>query len=458
MSLIDFAVAAAIFLTFFVFTFNYVMDYLGRQVDVSRLQEMKTVVLDYFRTLFESKGLPENWEETSITEVGLSQDIYRIPILLNETAGLARTNEPIDVSVTLDGDCGSKAWNSTLRVLDENATEIQSEIYDVVYCSNQFVKEAKLLFLANVSANQVGKYYLYFSPEKNISSANYTTDLNYTTYLENSKVRLNVTGEIAEIYNKTCSINIVGGRAFGIVQYNTLTDTTKQTTNTSGTVTTLVNGKLKKVVQINGSADWFWYKVNVTLYAYVGYFIWDSWINETQAVVVNDFKQPEVNLSIPSAGTIAFRNDTGVYTSTGSSGNTSNVSWLIAYDSSTARDSLAIVVKNYTTWNQSGWNNSGVEYSFSRIQNEYDSGSLSITQYQIFDDNPVYVHPFKSTDPRTMIDGFYNRTKNPLSVTVYPKEKLSVLSVAKLKALRTQGYGEIVRMLGGYDFNIEISE
>lgn len=312
------------------------------------------------------------------------------------------------------------------------------------------------MFLANVSANSTAFYFLYFSSDTVISNKNYTTDLIYGNYLENSKIRLNITGEVTDLYNlQTSSSNLLAGRRLGITQYNSTMGGFRETNETSGTKTLLLDSSFKKVVQISGSTEWFDYKINVTLYAYQDYFILRSWTKEKLNILLQDFKNPESSL-YSLFQTIAFRNNSGVFTSSSASGDVYNASWVVPYNSSSV-SSVALIVRNYSAWQEAGWENSGKNSSFSHILNDYGAGTLNVITNQEFLGNDVFIYVFNSTS-YTQVDNLWNKIYNPLDTKVLPQEDISALSVSKLNELRKMNYRTVADNLGGYNFYIEVGE
>jgi hypothetical protein len=174
-SQIDFAIAAGLFLTFLAVLISYLVNYTSNYFNLNTISDLRTVAFSFFNTLFDSKGLPEDWENHSYTpvEIGLITDLYRVPLVINETNGTARTNYTINVSISFDADCLNKTWNSTVRVYDENNTEVPNQLFNQIFCSDYFLKEADLVFNLTIDAFSSKKYFVYFSPQKSIVPLNY---------------------------------------------------------------------------------------------------------------------------------------------------------------------------------------------------------------------------------------------------------------------------------------------
>jgi hypothetical protein len=185
-SQIDFVIAAGLFLTFIAALMFYLINYTSSYFNLSIISDLRTVAFGFFNTLFGSKGVPAGWESYSYTpvKVGLITDLYRMPIVITETNGTERTNYTINVSMVFDSGCLNKTWNTTVRVYDENNTEMPNQLFDQAFCSEYFVNQANIVFNLTIAASASKKYFVYFSPQRQILPANYSftfpTAENYT--------------------------------------------------------------------------------------------------------------------------------------------------------------------------------------------------------------------------------------------------------------------------------------
>jgi hypothetical protein len=185
-SQIDFAIAAGLFLTFIAALMVYLTNYISNYFNLSTISDLRTVAFSFFNALFGSKGLPANWESYSYTpvKIGLVGDLYRIPLIITETNGTARTNYTINVSIVFDSGCLNKTWNTTVRIYDENNTEVPNQLFNQAFCSDYFVKQADVVFNLTVAASASREYFVYFSPQESILPPSYSftfpTALNYT--------------------------------------------------------------------------------------------------------------------------------------------------------------------------------------------------------------------------------------------------------------------------------------
>jgi len=184
MSYVDFAVAISFFLFFFAVVLMFSTNYFSNLSILTKTSEFRSVSENVFTLFFESKGVPEDWDEYSITpvKVGLMEDLYIVPILVRETNGSDRTDEPVTGHVIFDGDCQNKSWNTTVRIYDEDWDELILELSNTTKCTSQFLNQSDITWEVNISANQAKKYYLYYSPDDNITDPSYTLSYNTSSW------------------------------------------------------------------------------------------------------------------------------------------------------------------------------------------------------------------------------------------------------------------------------------
>ena len=184
MNYVDFAIATSLFLFFFAAVVMFVTNYFSSYSSLTETSELRPVTESFFSVLFKSKGVPENWDENysiSPVKVGLMENLYMVPIIIKEDMGSNRINEAVTEEIVLDENCQNKSWNTTLRLYDEDENEINIEISNMVNCSNtRFLNESSITWEVNISPNQIKKYYLYYSPDENVTDPGYTP-LTYNT-------------------------------------------------------------------------------------------------------------------------------------------------------------------------------------------------------------------------------------------------------------------------------------
>ncbi|MFH0711159.1 MAG: hypothetical protein V1944_01120 [Candidatus Aenigmatarchaeota archaeon] len=181
-SQVDFIISAGIFLVFMatllIFLSNSFISYTGLQIT----SEMRGAAFDIHNALFGGKGLPTNWENNNIPPrvFGLVTDMYRIPIILTEINNTARMNESINITVTFDLNCASRAWNNTVRVYDNDNILIPVALYNPTYCSEQFLNRSTIIFNTTLSPLQSKIFFVYFSDDKNVTRSTYSLSFNST--------------------------------------------------------------------------------------------------------------------------------------------------------------------------------------------------------------------------------------------------------------------------------------
>jgi hypothetical protein len=171
---IDFAVAVGLFLVFIAILFVYLVNYTTSYIDLTSTSELRTVVYDIFTSLFIGKGIPENWEEYNFTpvKVGLALDLYKVPILVTETNGTDRGYIILNVTIDFDANCENKTWNNTVRLYSSG--EVPMQLQNQIFCSDQYLKKADVVFNASFSANENKTFFLFYSPDKGVAAPEYS--------------------------------------------------------------------------------------------------------------------------------------------------------------------------------------------------------------------------------------------------------------------------------------------
>jgi len=177
MRYVGFAIAVSLFIFFFAAVIIFTTNYFSRYSGLTKTSELRPVAESLFNVLLKRKGIPEDWSSNysiSPVKVGLMQDLYMVPIVVRETNGSARTTEPVTVRVTFDEKCQNKSWNTTVRLYDEDGNELNIEMSNTTSCTSQFLNVSNITWDVNISANQVKNYYLYYSPDENVTDPVYT--------------------------------------------------------------------------------------------------------------------------------------------------------------------------------------------------------------------------------------------------------------------------------------------
>jgi len=208
---IDFAFGVGLFIVFTALLLSYLIAYITNITGSLSSSSMRAAAYDIYRALFSGKGLPENWENYAYApvRVGLVTDLYIMPITVAEKSGTVRNNATINVSVTYNSSCASRAWNNTVRLYDENNNRITATLYNQSFCSSQYLSAADLVFNLTLNANQNKTFFLYFSPDAGVQPPNYTisfpinaTNYSAVAYPEEKLSTLSVT-KLSALRNKT---------------------------------------------------------------------------------------------------------------------------------------------------------------------------------------------------------------------------------------------------------------
>ena len=175
-SQIDFVISAGIFVVFIAVFLILLSNSFISNSGIQVTSEMRTVAFDIHNALFAGKGLPTNWEDNNFPPlvIGLTTDLYRIPLLITETNNTARNNVSINATVNFDINCAKKAWNNTVRVYDNTSVLIPVTLFNQTFCTGQFLNTSDIVFNATLSALQSKTFFVYFSDDKNVTGSNYS--------------------------------------------------------------------------------------------------------------------------------------------------------------------------------------------------------------------------------------------------------------------------------------------
>lgn len=174
-SLVDFTIAVGIFIVFVAFLFIFLTSTLTNYRSFAESSELKSSAISIFESLFSGKGIPSNWEESNYTpaKIGLVSDLYRVLINVTELNQTNRGNIAVNSTISFDSDCQNKAWNTSVRVVDINNTQINFAFFNTTFCSQQWIKQADVVFNTTLNSQQSRYFYVYYSPEKFINSTSF---------------------------------------------------------------------------------------------------------------------------------------------------------------------------------------------------------------------------------------------------------------------------------------------
>ena len=175
-SLIDFAIAVGIFITFITALIGYLINYFVNYQSIGSTSELRTVAYNLFNSLFVDKGVPRDWAESPRVplKIGLITDMYRIPLVISENSSTNRGIVTLNLSLAFDDGCDKKAWNNSVRIVNSSDIEIPIRLFNQSFCSQQFLRTADLAFNSSFNAAETKNFSIYFSPDKNITAPNYT--------------------------------------------------------------------------------------------------------------------------------------------------------------------------------------------------------------------------------------------------------------------------------------------
>jgi hypothetical protein len=153
MSEIDLVFSVGIFILFFGITMVLIVSFFLKGPITIPIEEFREKASNLFDALFSSEGSPRNWEDTGQTpsELGLVKTIYRIPIIVKENNQTSRTNEPIIKKILFDDSCTGDAYNSTIRLYDDDMNSITFGLNNSVLCTSGFLNESYIRFLVNMA-------------------------------------------------------------------------------------------------------------------------------------------------------------------------------------------------------------------------------------------------------------------------------------------------------------------
>lgn len=182
MNWVDFSIAASAFLIFFALTIVFLTNHFSNVISGVKQTELRKIAFNYFKHILEKKGIPENWDKTRETpvQVGLSNNLYLVPIIVKEDS-YARTPEIVSMNISFDEDCKKSIKNSSVRIFDQDLQEITYFMVDQLFCQDNSLKIATIVFYDNITADTEKNYYLYYSSE-NITQPNYTKSSDLVAY------------------------------------------------------------------------------------------------------------------------------------------------------------------------------------------------------------------------------------------------------------------------------------
>jgi hypothetical protein len=167
---IDFTVAVGIFIIIIGLSLAFVLNYLTKYSQYSKINNLKAIAYNLFVPL----------------KLNLTTELYKLPIKITEINGNERIDTIINLSLSFDEKCEKKAWNSTVRVYEDDK-EVEFSLYNQTFCEEKYLKYSDLVLKSNFSAYQTKIFFVYFSEEKEVEEPNYSIP-----YEENSGFKVEI--------------------------------------------------------------------------------------------------------------------------------------------------------------------------------------------------------------------------------------------------------------------------
>ncbi len=183
---IDFAMAVSVMIVTIAFSTFYVSGYFSQTSANDKTGDLQASSSSLEKILFDSAGIPENWENNNYAPVraGLKGGIPRIAIAAAEAGGVNHSFEEADVHIVFDGNCLNTTYNNSIRIYDRFMNETAFRIYNYTECTanSGFLREANINFLFNITGNTSTVFWLYYmndtaTPKKSVYNFSYDISL-----------------------------------------------------------------------------------------------------------------------------------------------------------------------------------------------------------------------------------------------------------------------------------------
>lgn len=438
---VSFLVAMSLFLVFVSLILVSAVNYFTRTPESATIIELRSKTKELFDVFFGSGGIATN-ERVTI-------DLYRVPLILEENNGTARTNEFVSLSVDFHDLCNDPvSWNDTVRVYDQNFLELPSRISYQEFCTSQWLNTSEVTFVVNLTANERKRVYVNaINNSDTIAPRHNTTLKGYWKFdaaagtlardssgWENNGTTINGTDRCA---NSNCPIWATGiyGNA---IQLDGINDYV----NASDSISVNLTGNL------------------LTLSAWVNF-------NGTTST---DTTQRIISKTAGS-GTEQYEL---LYTSD-SFTNTPN---RFRFDLRT-NDGLVILYTNETFTSTSRWYHVAGTYNSTHMRIYVDGREKNITSQtgsitgrvsdvnmgrlatggQLFNGTIDEVRIYNESLSASRVSNTAITSNQIINIRELPPETISVISASKVQELSGRNYPELRSLFGGdYDFRIEIRE
>lgn len=438
-----FIVAVSIFLVFTSLVLVSSINYFTRTPESATVIEFRNKVNNLFDIFFGSGGIS--------TDERATVDLHRIPLVLDELNGTARTNAVVSVSLDFDDLCDKiVSWNNTLRVYDQQFAELPSKISYQEFCKSQWLNTSFVTFYVNMSTNEKKRVYVYSINNSNTTAPNHNATLTIKGYWKFDET----SGTVAK-------------DSSGYQNNGTLFNGTDRCAN--GNCPVWTTGVYGNAVQLDGSNDY----VNISDSSTVN--LTSERITLAAWVRLNGTAGSDTTEKIISktAGAGSEQYEL-LYTTDSFSG----VPNRFRFDLRTS-NGLVILYTNETFTSTSAWYHVAGVYNSSHMivyvdgreknattQSSIITGRASdvsigrtATGGQYFNGTIDEVRIYNATLTASQISSLALTSNQTLDVKSFPAETIVGISAAKIQELAGKGYQDLKSRLGGdFDFRIEIRE
>ncbi|MBI2542792.1 MAG: LamG domain-containing protein [Candidatus Aenigmarchaeota archaeon] len=427
-----FFIALFIFILFVSFVLISVINYFVYVPQSNIVIELREKSKSMFNLFFGTGGI--------VTNERVSVNLLRVPLLLDETNTSNRTHEVITAAVDFDEDCNQKSsWNNTIRVYDQQFSELPSRISYQEFCTSQWLNRTIVTFITNISSNEKKVVYVYSINNTNTTPPNYNLPITgYWTFDEAG-------GTLAKDFSGYQNNGTLTGFDFnGRSGWHNGTDCRYSSCLKFDGADDYVN--VGDVFDFAGNASFsvsFWIKPNTTspsdyfriISKEVGSGTREGWlIFQTQTTGTISFERYENNAADGAVSTTVppTNSFTSVIT-------TYNGSRMILYI-----NGVQEAITNSTK-------------SISNHANPFRIGSRSDAVTQLFngtiDDARIYNRTLTTAEITTIANATLITPK------VFTAENVTAISAEKVQNLQNRSYDELRAIAGeGFDFRIEIRE
>jgi len=436
---IDLIVAASIFLVFVSVTFFYILGYQKQTPQWQALVELRKKAMELTNEIL-TEGKPENWEKENVLpgKIGLTSSAFLIPIIVSDESGYERINEPVSIEVEFDVNCKNLAWKESVRIFDENFNEIPFKFVNQTFCSSGFLQKAILFFELNVSANSTRKIQVFFHNLTKIKSKEYSNFSNLVLWLKFDEGYGNLAYDFS------------GNENNGIL-YDA-----NNSNNDGNTIPQWVDGKFGKALSFDGVDDYV--EISHTRNLEPEDITIIMWIYPTQW---------NHNPIATALLTKRVSTEDGYFIFWYNTTNTLNwdwggnaYRWNTGYLPSLDNWSCLSFVRNSS--GRMFFVNGELIAFTSNSGNNVTTGSVLRIGMDTFQDQYWYkgiIDEIKIYNRALTEEEILSHYQQPLSIKIFPKTQISLISFEKVEALRNISYELLKDVLKeGYDFRIEIYE